>query len=110
MLRTHHRPRRTSRSTLRQEPWWSSQKVRLGSAQYASAPLATTARGSGCRDQADVISQSKSRPKSDHPLVQFRVLGSLAAVRAGKPIPLGGSKQRLILALLILEANRVVSA
>jgi predicted ATPase/DNA-binding SARP family transcriptional activator len=60
--------------------------------------------------QAPAISPSNSRPKSDHPAVEFRVLGPLAVIRGGRSIPLGGSKQRLILTLLVLEANRVVSA
>jgi len=41
--------------------------------------------------------------------VDFRVLGPLEAVDdGGAALPLGGSRQRLVLALLILEANRVV--
>ena len=60
--------------------------------------------------QAPVISPPKSRPKPDHQTVEFRILGALAVSRDGKPVALGGPKQRLVLALLILAANRVVSA
>jgi len=40
---------------------------------------------------------------------EYRLLGPLE-VRAGDgPLPLGGRKQRALLALLLLNANRVVS-
>jgi YVTN family beta-propeller protein len=41
--------------------------------------------------------------------VEFGVLGPLRVLRSGKPVPLGGPRQRAVLALLLLEANRVVS-
>jgi DNA-binding SARP family transcriptional activator/streptogramin lyase len=41
--------------------------------------------------------------------IEFRILGSLEAVDGGRPLALGGSKQRALLALLLLDANRVVS-
>ena len=42
--------------------------------------------------------------------MEFRLLGPLE-VRAGDgPLPLGGAKQRALLALLLLNANRVVAA
>jgi YVTN family beta-propeller protein len=40
---------------------------------------------------------------------QFHILGPLEVVRAGCVVPLGGARQRAVLALLLLEANRVVS-
>jgi DNA-binding SARP family transcriptional activator/ABC-type branched-subunit amino acid transport system substrate-binding protein len=40
--------------------------------------------------------------------VEFRVLGPLEVVSDGKTLPLGGPRQRLVLAYLLLEANRVV--
>jgi len=41
--------------------------------------------------------------------MEFRVLGPLE-VRAGdRPLPLGGERQRAVLALLLLSANRVVA-
>ena len=40
--------------------------------------------------------------------VEFRLLGPLEVSRSGVPLPLGGPKQRALLALLLLSANRVV--
>jgi DNA-binding SARP family transcriptional activator len=41
--------------------------------------------------------------------VEFRVLGPLEVDEDGEPLSLGGQKQRCLLAILILNANRVVS-
>jgi DNA-binding SARP family transcriptional activator/ABC-type oligopeptide transport system substrate-binding subunit len=41
--------------------------------------------------------------------MEFRILGPLEARADGKPVPLGGRKQRALLAILLLSANRVVS-
>ena len=41
--------------------------------------------------------------------MEFRVLGPLEVRVDGGPLPLGGEKQRALLALLVLNANRVVS-
>jgi DNA-binding SARP family transcriptional activator len=43
-------------------------------------------------------------------LLEFRLLGPLEVVSDGVPLTLGGRKQRTLLALLLLEANRAVSA
>src|SRR6266542_5720063 len=40
---------------------------------------------------------------------QFSLLGPLAVTRDGEPIALGGQKRRALLAVLLLEANQVVS-
>jgi DNA-binding SARP family transcriptional activator len=40
---------------------------------------------------------------------EFAILGPLELRRSGRPVPLGGPRQRAVLALLLLEANRVVS-
>ena len=42
--------------------------------------------------------------------MDFLVLGPVAVLAAGEPVRLGGPKQRLVMAVLILGANRVVSA
>jgi len=42
-------------------------------------------------------------------LVEFRVLGPLEVLADGAPLRLGGGKQQLVLAALLLEPNRVVS-
>src|SRR5258708_35428295 len=39
----------------------------------------------------------------------FGILGPLEVSRSGRAVPLGGPRQRAVLALLLLEANRVVS-
>ena len=40
---------------------------------------------------------------------EFGILGPLEVSRSGRAVPLGGPRQRAVLALLLLEANRVVS-
>src|SRR6476659_5493740 len=42
--------------------------------------------------------------------MKFRVLGPLEADEDEQSVPLGGPKRRAVLALLLLNANRVVSA
>ena len=42
-------------------------------------------------------------------MIEYRVLGPLEVREGDRPLPLGGAKQRALLALLILNANRVVS-
>src|SRR5712691_6420517 len=42
--------------------------------------------------------------------LEFRILGPLEAVHEGRTLPLGGRRERAILALLLLSPNRVVSA
>ena len=45
-----------------------------------------------------------------HPLLEFRILGPLEVLDAsGAPVRLGGPRQRAVLAILLLNANRVVS-
>ena len=40
---------------------------------------------------------------------EFGILGPLEVLRYGRAVPLGGPRQRAVLAILLLEANRVVS-
>ena len=40
---------------------------------------------------------------------EFGILGPLGVLRSGCAVPLGGPRQRAVLAMLLLEANRVVS-
>lgn len=42
-------------------------------------------------------------------MLEFRILGPLEVVGEEGPLPLGGPKQRATLAILLLDANRVVS-
>ena len=41
-------------------------------------------------------------------MIEFRVLGPLEVVRDGTPVPLGGRRRRSALAILLLDAGRVV--
>jgi DNA-binding SARP family transcriptional activator len=41
--------------------------------------------------------------------MEFRILGPLQVLEDGRELPLGGAKQRALLALLLLDPNRVVS-
>ena len=41
--------------------------------------------------------------------MEFAILGAVEVVVDGRPVPVGGSKQRALLALLLLNANEVVS-
>ena len=42
--------------------------------------------------------------------MEFRILGPLEVVEHGRSLPLGGARQRTLLALLLTRANEVVSA
>jgi DNA-binding SARP family transcriptional activator len=42
-------------------------------------------------------------------VLEFRILGPLEVLDAGRPVPLGGRNQRALLTLLLLRANEVVS-
>ena len=42
--------------------------------------------------------------------MEFRILGPLEVVDQGRTLPLGGARQRALLALLLMRANEVVSA
>jgi DNA-binding SARP family transcriptional activator len=41
-------------------------------------------------------------------VIEFRILGPLQVLEGGRVLPLGGAKQRALLALLLLDRNRVV--
>jgi DNA-binding SARP family transcriptional activator len=42
--------------------------------------------------------------------LEFRILGPIEVLRGGQPIRLGGTRQRAVLALMLLNANRTVSS
>jgi DNA-binding SARP family transcriptional activator len=42
-------------------------------------------------------------------VIEFRILGPLDVLRDGEPVAIGGRKQQMALAMLLLEAGRVVS-
>jgi DNA-binding SARP family transcriptional activator len=43
-------------------------------------------------------------------MVEFRILGPLEVIESGRQLPLGGARQRTLLALLLTRANEVVSS
>src|SRR4051794_8929611 len=47
---------------------------------------------------------------SEPAAIEFRVLGQVEAVRNGGALEIGGSRQRTLLALLLIEAGRTVPA
>ena len=51
-----------------------------------------------------------SRPAAGGMMFEVRLLGPVQGVRAGREIPLGGPKQRAVLALLLVDAGRTVPA
>ena len=53
------------------------------------------------------VEQNEPREEDD---VEFRILGPLEVVEQGRTLPLGGARQRTLLALLLTRANEVVSA
>src|SRR5213595_3704470 len=52
---------------------------------------------------------NRYRPVTVRGVLEFRILGPLEVVREHGPLRLGGPKQRATLAILLLNANRVVS-
>ena len=42
--------------------------------------------------------------------MEFHILGPLEVIEQGRALPLGGARQRTLLALLLTRANEVVSA
>jgi DNA-binding SARP family transcriptional activator/pimeloyl-ACP methyl ester carboxylesterase len=42
--------------------------------------------------------------------VQFHVLGPLEVIHGGRPVAVGGARTRAVLAILLIDANRVVAA
>jgi len=54
-----------------------------------------------------VKEEQRARTPADD--LSFRLLGSFEVARGGRPVQLGGQKQRAVLAILALDAGRVVS-
>ena len=68
----------------------------------AAGPAAGGTTGRGRVMAAEAVA-------ADTGFTEFGILGPLEVSRAGRSVPLGGPRQRAVLALLLLEANRVVS-
>jgi predicted ATPase/DNA-binding SARP family transcriptional activator len=56
------------------------------------------------------VSEDDLRPAGGNSALELGLLGPVRAVRAGRELPLGGPRQRAVLALLLVEAGRVVPA
>lgn len=50
-----------------------------------------------------------ARNNADHPMAEFRALGPIEAVVAGRPVNLGAPKQRALLALLVSRVGQPVA-
>src|SRR6185436_1975907 len=72
-----------------------------GDTRYAPVPLASTGHGRATRREHAVVRGGG---------VRFRVLGPIEAYDGGTCLALGGPKPRLLLAALLMEADRVVPA
>ena len=79
---------------LRRAWWWNGQEP--------LARAAGEANRAGWVMAADAVAGETGS-------VEFGILGPLEVSRSGCAVPLGGPRQRAVLALLLLEANRVVS-
>ena len=80
---------------LRRAWWWNGHK-----------PLVARAAGGGNRAGWVMAADTVAGVTGS---AEFGILGPLDVTRSGCVLPLGGPRQRAVLALLLLEANRVVS-
>src|SRR5690242_17604386 len=76
------------------EQWWNGRKPLARAAWWTNR--------AGWVMAADAVADQTE-------LAEFGILGPLEVSRCGRAVPLGGPRQRAVLALLLLEANRVVS-
>ena len=67
------------------------------------------ARAAGWCDRVGRCAMAVDTAIGETEPARFHILGPLEVVRSGCVVPLGGRRQRAVLALLLLEANRVVS-
>ncbi len=61
----------------------------------------------GLQSEFPPLRAKRPKPGLERAL-EFRILGPLEVLAEGRPLPLGGQKQRAVLALLLLEEGRVV--
>jgi ABC-type branched-subunit amino acid transport system substrate-binding protein/DNA-binding SARP family transcriptional activator len=71
-------------------------------------PVRTLARLAGAGQPAQSMPADAFESRSTIRVMQFRILGPLEVTDGGRDLALGGPRQRLVLASLILEANHVV--
>ena len=61
------------------------------------------------RVRGDAVTGGDSRDNARGGHVDFRILGPLEAINEAGPVELTGGKQKALLALLLLHADRVVA-
>src|SRR3954449_7255955 len=62
-------------------------------------------RGAACKRSASALARLEAVTSG----LELRVLGAIEVVRAGEPVPIGGPKPRLALALLAAHRGSVIS-
>jgi DNA-binding SARP family transcriptional activator/class 3 adenylate cyclase len=72
--------------------------------------LAIAAEGTGVVEQMRALLPRRPARREYGGRIQFHVLGPLEVDAGGGPLPLGGPKQRAVLAHLLVRANEVVPA
>jgi YVTN family beta-propeller protein len=86
---------------------------RLGTAVDLGAGLVVEWRGAagpgGGKQPGGGYAMSADTAAAETELTEFGILGPLEVSRRGRAVPLAGPRQRAVLALLLLEANRAVS-
>src|SRR5690348_5002807 len=100
---------RVHTGTAAQGPWnylGISLERRLGIVVQWGRPLA---RAAEWEPPGRVGAMAADTVADQTELADFGILGPLEVSRSGRAVPLGGPRQRAVLALLLLEANRVVS-
>jgi DNA-binding SARP family transcriptional activator len=71
---------------------------------------AVRALSAACQESVRPIYLLEGRCYFRHKSVEFRILGPVDALDEGKPLSIGGPRQRALLALLLLHANELVSS
>ena len=75
-------------------------------ARRCPKPVPKTSSGLG---RSAAATETPRRRMATNQQIEFRVLGPLAVRIGGRAVAAGGPKQRALLALLLLSANRVVA-
>src|SRR3954454_1708215 len=95
---------------------FSRRAARGDRGQRAGIPLQPSARRLASDLQGAGYTSGRSEPLSGArgegygAAMRFQLLGAVDVVDNGNRVPLGGPKQRLVLAHLVLHANRVIPA
>ncbi|MGH8901509.1 MAG: tetratricopeptide repeat protein [Egibacteraceae bacterium] len=79
----------------------------LGTDERERIQKLTQGEGTGAITPGDGVPPRQATSRSGD--LEIRILGPLEVIVDGRPLPLGGPQQRAALAVLLLEANRLVS-